>query len=217
MTSTMCQANPPCHVQRLQGNGLNQAACLLPPAAPLPAPLTKGLLEAGLALGRSVAAAVTPLRAQAVQTILSAGDSLRLQFPKEDLGFCYAYGAVLQETTTGDRTTTTTSNSSSGTSGYASRRAGAGYQQSQGMTRGQPYIPSTQPGCRLPHVELQLLPSRDMVGSRQGRKAPQLTAWYRHVCNLDALAPSLFCSMKMRLCDVQRAQPCSKRVCLVHP
>jgi hypothetical protein len=156
----VCERYVLSNAQWVRGSGLSCTAGLLPHAAPLPGLLTKGLLEAGLALGRSVAAAVAPLRVQAVQGILSAGDSLRLQFPKEDLGFCYAHGAVLQDTNTGN---STCSSSSSSSSSHASSGAGTGHQQPQSGARGQPYIPSTQPGCRLPHVELQLVPSGDMV------------------------------------------------------
>ena len=52
--------------------------------------MAKGLLSAGLALGRAAAAARVPLAAARLRAILASGASLRLQFPAEDLGFVYA-------------------------------------------------------------------------------------------------------------------------------
>ena len=50
----------------------------------------KGLLSAGLALGRAAAVARVPLAAARLREILASGASLRLQFPAEDLGFVYS-------------------------------------------------------------------------------------------------------------------------------
>lgn len=112
---------------------------------PLPGVLSKGLLEVGLSAGRSLAAAITPFRQGALNNILDGGESLRLQFPREDLGFQYTQGAVA---TTPD-VNSSSSSSSPGSSGV--------------MRRGAPYVPSTCAGHRLPHVWLHLLPSHQQV------------------------------------------------------
>jgi hypothetical protein len=64
----------------------------LPPAraAPLPPAWSKALLERGLSLGMSLAGTGGPLagwRQAQLDGIFAAGHTLRLQFPREDLGF----------------------------------------------------------------------------------------------------------------------------------
>lgn len=103
-------------------------------AAPLPSGISRWLLDSALAAGRGMAAAVTPLRKSALQGILRSGQSLRLQFPKEDLGFVYQQGAVDVDG----------SNSSSSSTG-------------SGGSRGSPFVPSTAVGGRSPHCRLMLL------------------------------------------------------------
>lgn len=64
-------------------------------AAPLPAAWSKALLESSLSLGMSLAGTSGPLapwRQAQLAKIFSAGATLRLQFPKEDLGFRWAPG-----------------------------------------------------------------------------------------------------------------------------
>ncbi len=54
--------------------------------------LVRSALDMSLSLGRAAAGVRGPLRAwrkKALQRIFEAGDSLRLQFPLEDLGFRY--------------------------------------------------------------------------------------------------------------------------------
>ena len=51
--------------------------------------VAKGLLSAGLALGRAAAVARVPLATAHLRSILASGAALRLQFPAEDLGFVY--------------------------------------------------------------------------------------------------------------------------------
>lgn len=122
-----------------QALGLDpQAAGLvsqLASAAPLPQGVGRWLLESALAAGRGVAASILPLRKAALQQILSSGQSLRLQFPKEDLGVVYQQGAVDRE------------------GSVASGAAEGGSSSSRGL----PYVPSTEVGGRLPHCKLAML------------------------------------------------------------
>jgi hypothetical protein len=106
-------------------------------AAPLPQGVGRWLLESALAAGRGVAASILPLRQGALQEILISGQSLRLQFPKEDLGVVYTQGAVAREDTADAES--------------AERRGGSG------SGRGLPYVPSTEVGGRLPHCNLAML------------------------------------------------------------
>lgn len=132
-----------------QALGLDpQAAALvnqLVTAAPIPTAFGRWLLESALAAGRGMAAAVTPLRKAALEGILSSGQSLRLQFPKEDLGFTYRQGAV---------DTPSSSSNSSTVDG----------------SRDDPYVPSTSVGGRLPHCRLLMLDEQGQ--SQQQVRAP---------------------------------------------
>jgi hypothetical protein len=109
-------------------------------AAPLPQGMGKWLLESALAAGRGVAASILLLRQGALQEILNSGQSLQLQFPKEDLGVVYTQGAVAR--------------------GDAAEEQSAGKNVSSGSSsrgRGLPYVPSTEVGGRLPHCNLAIL------------------------------------------------------------
>lgn len=72
-----------------------------------------------------------------LRKIFDTGDTLRLQFPREDLGFQYARGAVCP---------------------HADDVPASGAQapSSSPRNRSSEYVPSTAPGFRLPHVELRL-------------------------------------------------------------
>jgi hypothetical protein len=113
-------------------------------AVPLPESAGKMLLESLLAAGRRTAAAVTPLRTAALSDILQSGQSLRLQFPQEDLGFVYNHGAIAQQHTT------------AASAADASRHAGS--RSSSSSARDTVYVPSTAVGGRLPHCWLQPAP-----------------------------------------------------------
>ncbi len=68
------------------------------PAAPLPGSMSRALLEGGLALGMRLAGTAGPLagwRQAQLDKIFAAGHTLRLQFPKEDLGFRWGWEAGL--------------------------------------------------------------------------------------------------------------------------
>ena len=82
------------------------ARCLLGPRLTCichDAGLSKGLLEGGLAVGRFFAGTRGPAglwRKPRLKQLFESGASLRLQFPKEDLGFAYRQGgasAVISE------------------------------------------------------------------------------------------------------------------------
>eukprot|EP00878_Enallax_costatus_P040428 GHUV01046658.1.p1 GENE.GHUV01046658.1~~GHUV01046658.1.p1 ORF type:complete len:242 (-),score=74.61 GHUV01046658.1:239-964(-) len=123
-----------------QALGLDpQAASLvnqLVSGAPLPSVLGRWVLDSALAAGRGLAAAVSPLRKSALQQILKSGQSLRLQFPREDLGFVYTQGAIAAAA--GEPGSSTAGGSSSS------------------RDRGSRFVPSTIVGGRLPHCWLLL-------------------------------------------------------------
>lgn len=108
-------------------------------SAPLPVPVASWLLDAALTAGRGLANAVIPLRRGALQDILASGMSLRLQFPREDLGFVYSNGAV-----------------DAGSEEQQRRQQQAG-SSSSGQRRDNVYQPAIVVGGRLPHCWLQML------------------------------------------------------------
>ena len=59
----------------------------------LPANLRKSALEAAMSVGKAAASPLRRLRASELAEVFETGDTLRLQFPKEDLGYVYAAGA----------------------------------------------------------------------------------------------------------------------------
>ncbi len=143
--------------------------------------LAKGLLSAGLALGRAAAAARMPLEAPRLRAILASGAALRLQFPAEDLGFVYSgAGAAVAPPDPAPRAAAAgrdegpqaqggaASPDAPGAPGQGRRgRSGAaggpGGERDQARAggpssaeRGAPYEPTTAPGARLPHCELWL-------------------------------------------------------------
>ncbi len=143
--------------------------------------LAKGLLSAGLALGRAAAAARMPLEAPRLRAILASGAALRLQFPAEDLGFMYsgAGAAVAPPDPAPCAAEAGRGEASLAQRGAAGLEApgapGQGRQARSGAAggpgadrdqaraggpssaeRGAPYEPTTAPGARLPHCELWL-------------------------------------------------------------
>ncbi len=122
----------------------------------LPRAAGAAVLDAALATGRGLAAAISPLREHSLRSILQSGRSLRLQFPREDLGFTYP--VIHPGTDSGSNAAaaaaaadvTDNSSSSSGSSGS----------NSSSSSRDSPYVPSTAPGGRLPHVPLLLFTGR---------------------------------------------------------
>lgn len=166
-----------------------------PPAPPVPLPpfLGKQLLQTGLAAGRGLAAAVTPLRRGALKRIFNSGQSLGLQFPNEDLGFRYAPGAtsaVLDEERGGG-------GGSGG--GGAERLAGGGSgERAAGGGRAAAFEPSSAPGHRLPHCWLRRLDTGERVSA---------------CLAADQAAPRLFLRRCRALCCVGlEARPAAKHV-----
>ncbi|KAI8463562.1 MAG: hypothetical protein J3K34DRAFT_526882, partial [Monoraphidium minutum] len=127
-------------------------------AAPLPAFLRRQLLEAGLAAGRGLAAAAAPLRGAALRRVLESGESLRLQFPREDLGFRYSPGAASAVLEEGDAGAEGGGRRAGG--GECGAAAGAG-----GGVRGAAFTASSAPGFRLPHCWLRRAESGQQVSS----------------------------------------------------
>ncbi|MEW5298358.1 MAG: hypothetical protein WDW36_001490 [Sanguina aurantia] len=125
-------------------------------AAPLPQAFSKGLLEAGLAFGKRIAGTQGPLgslRRRALEAIFSVGDTLRLQFPAEDLGFTYDV-----------------SSRGKGPGGSGDSGTGMGGEVATGApakARGAPYTPSTDPGARMPHCWLVLPPQQQQREEEQ--------------------------------------------------
>lgn len=145
------------------------------------AALAKSALEAGLALGRRASGVGGPLkrwRQAQVKQFLESGSALRLQYPKEDLGFTYAAspggcaaacmylgprigGHLLANTIAGKGVVPDDDPGCRvGCSGAISREPLPGMQHSAPAAaaeeRGAPYRPTTAPGARLPHCQLQL-------------------------------------------------------------
>ena len=96
-------------------------------------------------------------RKKALESIFEAGDSLRLQFPLEDLGFCYtAPGSAI----------CLPGHAASGRATAALDTASDTAQQnvSAQQGRGLDYVQNTQPGSRLPHCEVKILASKQHGG-----------------------------------------------------
>lgn len=113
---------------------------------PLPAPVAAWLLDAALSAGMGLANAVIPLRRGVLQDILESGMSLRLQFPREDLGFVYSQGAVDAGTGGQQQQQQQLAQQPRGSSGVGSSK----------HSRSSEYVPAMVVGGRLPHCWLQL-------------------------------------------------------------
>lgn len=130
------------------------------------AALVRSALEMSLNLGRAAAGVRGPLRAwrrKALQRIFEAGDSLRLQFPLEDLGFCYsAPGAAVCLVPLRAASSAKTAVDSA----VQNLRAQKG--------RGVEYVQNTEPGSRLPHCNIRLLASEQhSSGKDSAARLPQ--------------------------------------------
>lgn len=98
------------------------------------------------------------------------GASLRLQFPKEDLGFVYSSQGAATASCSTPTTSPTATNSSIGTSARSSTPA-VSASATRAAARGQPYVPECVVGGRLPHCWLELLqapaPAAPVSGQQQ--------------------------------------------------
>ena len=98
-----------------------------------------------------------PLRAwrrKVLQSIFEAGDSLRLQFPLEDLGFRYSSPGAA----------TCTPRQAVGGPQAPGQSAAQNLRSQQG--RGREYVQNTELGSRLPHCEIRLLRSEQQHSHR---------------------------------------------------
>ena len=147
--------------------------------------LVRSALDMSLSLGRAAAGVRGPLRAwrkKALQRIFEAGDSLRLQFPLEDLGFRYnmAGAAVCPSQAASD------SEASPQSAGSADSAA-QNLRSQQG--RGLEYVQNTEPGSRLPHSEIRLL-SHQHSSSGQAAEATLTDTSHEVTSTHDLLDPS---------------------------
>lgn len=115
----------------------------------------KSVLEGALALGRAASGVRGPLKAwrsRRLREIFARRRSLRLQFPKEDLGFCYASMAVAVQS----------ADKGAPAGGPPGERAAPGAE-----VRHTPFVPSAAVGCRLPHCWLQVHAARGRASHLQ--------------------------------------------------
>jgi 2-polyprenyl-6-methoxyphenol hydroxylase-like FAD-dependent oxidoreductase len=104
----------------------------------LPESIRRRILDAGIAAGRAASAPLAALRRTELNALFDHGETLRLQYPKEDLGFLY-------------------SNNSTAAVHY---EKGSGDEQQVAKyigpkPRDAPYVPTTLPGARFPHLKLK--------------------------------------------------------------
>ncbi|KAF8755819.1 hypothetical protein HU200_011291 [Digitaria exilis] len=113
----------------------------------VPRNVQKGVLEGLFSIGRAQLSdyilneknPLGSLRLARLRSILDEGKSLQLQFPAEDLGFCYEEGALVAEDC-GEKP-----------------QKGAKLRHSKRASR--EYIPSSNTGARLPHMLIRALPA----------------------------------------------------------
>jgi len=128
----------------------------------------RAALDFGLAAGLSVSGLYGPLkqwRERQLSSIFASGQTLRLQFPKEDLGFVYNTpgAAICPETDTvlsvSHRASAQPQPDSAGADATAVNTRGRGQKATRGSVGGSDrrYRPSCTPGSRLPHCTLRQL------------------------------------------------------------
>ena len=114
--------------------------------------MAKSAFEGALAFGRWTGGIRGPLksyRATQLAKFFDSGSSLRLQYPREDLGFVYGPGGAVCADSDAD-----SAGLGSTTEGLQPGAVKDG--KSAVMERGAPYVPNTAPGARLPHVAMKL-------------------------------------------------------------
>lgn len=125
-----------------------------------PQELRKAALDAAISAGKKGAAAVAPFRRASIKEIFAQGNTLRLQYPKEDLGFLYGHGAVVH-------------------CDQKETDEVVEYQRRQ-LMRKAPYQPTILPGARFPHFWVKptsVIPIEDYDADTEKR-----------VSSLDAIA-----------------------------
>ncbi|RWR96901.1 2,4-dichlorophenol 6-monooxygenase isoform X1 [Cinnamomum micranthum f. kanehirae] len=116
----------------------------------LPSGMQKEVLESIFALGRAQLAPpllneknpIGSARLAKLKSIFEEGKSLQLQFPAEDLGFRYLEGALVPEISDISQDTTEVPTG-----------------------RRRDYIPSSEPGSRLPHMNVRVLKAASSEGT----------------------------------------------------
>lgn len=132
---------------------------------------SKAALDFGLSAGLSVSGLHGPLRPwreRQLAKIFASGQTLRLQFPKEDLGFIYSSkgAAVCSESSLSPESPGVQSPELGvlGSDETAVNTKGRSHRQGSGSVGGsdRQYRPNCSPGGRLPHCTLQpLKPGQD--------------------------------------------------------
>ncbi len=149
---------------------------------PWVAGLVRSALDMSLSMGRAAAGVRGPLKAwrkKALQRIFEAGDSLRLQFPLEDLGFRYSMrGAAVC-------LPQAAANSEASSTSYGSADSAAQNLRSPHLE----YVQNTEPGSRLPHCAIKLL-SDHRSSNGQATGASFAEAGHGLVSTHDLLDPS---------------------------
>ena len=115
--------------------------------------MAKSAFEGALAFGRWTGGIRGPLksyRATQLAKFFDSGSSLRLQYPREDLGFVYGPGGAVCADSDAD-------SAGPGLSTEGPQQGALKDGKSAVMERGAPYVPTTAPGARLPHVAMTLL------------------------------------------------------------
>ena len=127
---------------------------------------SKAALDFGLSAGLSVSGLYGPLkgwRERQLAKIFASGETLRLQFPKEDLGFVYnSKGAAVCLDSPGSHQSLAAQHPQhhgSGNDGTAVNTKERSHRQGTGSIGGsdRQYRPSCSPGGRMPHCTLQPL------------------------------------------------------------
>jgi len=145
-----------------------KTAHLLQELSCVPPGFGRAALDFGLAAGLSVSGLYGPLkqwRERQLSSIFASGQTLHLQFPKEDLGFVYNTpgAAICPETDTvlsaSHRCSAQPQPDSAGADATAVNTKGRAQKATQGSVGGSDrrYRPSCTPGSRLPHCTLRQL------------------------------------------------------------
>ena len=122
----------------------------------IPSFLRRSVLDASLSVGRIAGSAIGAIRHEALNALFEGGETLRLQYPKEDLGFVYSgTGAAIvyetmQETGCDDDVIT-------------DRQAVLKYTAAK--PRNAPYVATTLPGARFPHFWMRTIRPGFLGGS----------------------------------------------------
>lgn len=136
--------------------------------------LRRGALEAALALGRAASGPRGPLRPwreRQLAGIFASDATLRLQFPREDLGFTYGgtpgaavYGAPRStdpacQPTAGAPRRADVGPAPPGSGAHPGlQQPTAGHANGKASRRrGLPYVPTTEPGARMPHADITVV------------------------------------------------------------